>query len=1110
VPTTSAAAISQTTPAAPPAVEQDALERAVARRGANLGPAVESGRRLIVAGIMDPFTRRDFAPECTIVDLHPDRWQAELELANADLLFIESAWRGHDESWYDTVQTRPRELVDIVKWCREHGVPTVFWNKEDPVYYDRYIKVAELFDHVFTTDLDSVPRYMRDLGHRRVHVLPFAAQPLASNPIETLERKQAAVFAGSHYPGFKQRNRHLFAQIDGTSRVIPVEIYDRYFNSDKSFFRWPQPYDELIVGTLPPDQIDLAYKGYLVALNVNTVTSSQTMLARRVFDLLASGSPIVSNFSRSIPVLFGDLIPASNSADGIEAAVRTILNDPDTTDKRRAMGVRHILRHHTYARRYRHLIETVSGAKAPTTTPQVGLVAGAGDGDDVRQYVEFARVQSAADVRLVVVSDSAEAASACAAEGIACITTEAAGRVRVAEALGEVNLVAVLSPGHWYGPHYLDGMLDAEAYSTAAAVAKTSRYRAGSQGIEIVDGGHEYRWWDGDRVPWHRAIVRAEHCRDLTVAELVAAPEAVLPAGLDVLGIDRFDYCEGARAPLDAMAELSADLPIQTGATFEAIVAAEPTEPGMDLSGAAFPTKRTGPNEGEGVTVHATKDGVVVGWSYNGERYVYLPFQQDFPISEVAENGFMYLRFAAQGSGSLGINVSWLDADEQRVPGMTYYGDSVRRIRVPETAERALLFLTVRGKGTKLVRSITVSPRDFRPSVVLEGWASRTLLVTDNYPAYEDLYRNAFVHTRVRGYRERGRNVDVYVLRGSEAIQHREFHGVRVMTGDADGLRQLLDAGHYTHVLVHFLNAPMWAVIRDHVGRIPVTVWIHGSDIQPWWRREFNYRSEEERAAAQKASDERMALWREISASSSNGIRFVFVSHAFRDEIADDLATLGFGLDDRAVSVLHNPVDTDLFSYVPKDPEQRKRILLIRPFAFRKYANDLAAAAIRQLSTEPWFEELTFRIIGDGQLFDEDTAPLVGYPNVTIERRFLTQRQIAELHREYGVFLVPTRHDTQGVSRDEAMASGLVPVTSDLPVVREFLSEKEGYISAYEDAAGLADAIRDLYHNPDVFLARSKAAAARIRRTVASAIVIPQELELFVPQPVLGDKGGSR
>ncbi len=103
-----------------------------------------------------------------------------------DLLFVESAWHGNGDAWqyHLTGTSAPRPaIVELVQWCRDHGVPTVFWNKEDPVHYADFLDTARLFDHVWTTDSDRVPDYHRDLGHDRVGVLPFAAQQSLHNPI---------------------------------------------------------------------------------------------------------------------------------------------------------------------------------------------------------------------------------------------------------------------------------------------------------------------------------------------------------------------------------------------------------------------------------------------------------------------------------------------------------------------------------------------------------------------------------------------------------------------------------------------------------------------------------------------------------------------------------------------------------------------------------------------------------------------------------------------------------------------------------------------------------------------------------------------------------------
>jgi len=89
---------------------------------------------------------------------------------------------------------------------------------------------------------------------------------------------------------------------------------------------------------------------------------------------------------------------------------------------------------------------------------------------------------------------------------------------------------------------------------------------------------------------------------------------------------------------------------------------------------------------------------------------------------------------------------------------------------------------------------------------------------------------------------------------------------------------------------------------------------------------------------------------------------------------------------------------------------------------------------------------------------------------------------------------VPTRLDTQGVSRDEAMSSGLVPITNRVFAIPEFVDESCAGLTDAEDAAGLAREIAAMVDDPTLFLARSAAAAARVRAQSAHGIVIPQEL----------------
>jgi|CXWL01.1.fsa_nt_gi glycosyltransferase involved in cell wall biosynthesis len=388
-----------------------------------------------------------------------------------------------------------------------------------------------------------------------------------------------------------------------------------------------------------------------------------------------------------------------------------------------------------------------------------------------------------------------------------------------------------------------------------------------------------------------------------------------------------------------------------------------------------------------------------------------------------------------------------------------------------------------------------------RPSSIISGPNALTnplsqglpLLLTNQYPSCADLYRNGFVHTRVTAYAKRGVQVDVFRLRHDEAVSYHEFEDVNVTSGSQQVLNQMLSSGRYTSVLVHFLNDAMWQVLRHHIGRVNVFVWVHGFEIQPWYRRD-NFEDEQQRDTAKIKSEARMTFWRGLLRQMPDNLTLVFVSKYLAEVTMEDL---GFRLPESRYAVIHNAIDTDRFAYYKKPPEQRKKILSIRPYASRTYANDLSVKAILALSEKPYFKDLEFRMVGDGKLFDEVLAPVRGFDNVYIERRFLTHAEIAAMHREYGVFLCPSRMDTQGVSRDEAMASGLVPVTNAVAAIPEFVDGACGCLAPPEDSAGLAEGIARLYESPELFLAMSAAAAERVRLESGRASTIELELNLF-------------
>ena len=370
----------------------------------------------------------------------------------------------------------------------------------------------------------------------------------------------------------------------------------------------------------------------------------------------------------------------------------------------------------------------------------------------------------------------------------------------------------------------------------------------------------------------------------------------------------------------------------------------------------------------------------------------------------------------------------------------------------------------------------------------------RILVVTRSYPAPGDLYQYPFVHRRVLAYRRAGHDVAVFRPGdGGEAASH-EFELVTCHTGDRDALGLFAAQWRPDVIAAHGFSEQMWPLLAPLAGATPIRAWLHGSEIPAFFRAKANCIADpSERARAMSAVKDRVDFWNGFLSSEPARFGLVFVSNA---AVAMALEDWGGALDRSEYAVIPNPIDTDLFGYHPKATDDRWSILTIRPFDSATYGNDMAVAVIRRLAAK-FARRTRFTVIGDGPLFAETVAPLAGMDRVRIERRFLSQSEIAQQHRRHGIFLVPTRLDTQGVSRDEAMSSGLVPVTNAIPAVEEFVDDACAALAAPDDVNGLVEALAAMLDDPDLFLRRSAAAAIRVRRQSGKDRVIAEELALL-------------
>jgi hypothetical protein len=271
------------------------------------------------AGVVcDEFTGRLLENTLRTTAVTARGWRQQLETEQWDALIIESAWLGNGGAWeisdYYTDQKGYENLAALVGACRSRGIPTVFWNKEDPIHYRRFRRVAALFDHVVTTDSGSLPHYQenpraRGLTHSS---LTFFADPVLHNPVPgKTDRETAVAYAGTYYGSrFPERSEQML-RLFAASRPHGPVIFDRHSNDPQARKAYPGQLHAWIRGGLTYAQTLDAYKAFPVHLNFNSAPWSDTMFSRRVVEIAASGTVVYSADGRGIGSTLGDAFPVS-------------------------------------------------------------------------------------------------------------------------------------------------------------------------------------------------------------------------------------------------------------------------------------------------------------------------------------------------------------------------------------------------------------------------------------------------------------------------------------------------------------------------------------------------------------------------------------------------------------------------------------------------------------------------------------------------------------------------------------------------------------------------------------------------------------------------------
>lgn len=265
-----------------------------------------------IAIIADEFLFDAYKDMADFQYITPDNYRDYIN--KVDFLLVASAWRGLHNEWR-LMATEGTENNRIVHECIEAyksaGKTVVFYSKEDPPNYEHFLPIAKKCDVIFTSCVEKVEDYKLDCKTDNVHVMEFCINPVFHNPIGICNdyRTDGVFFAGSWMIKYPERIIALEKMLDGVLETDnELIIADRNFSQNNLTYFFPRKYYPYIVKEIPHDYLQKVHKLYSWAININSITDSETMFANRVYELQANGVLMLSNYSVGVEKKFPEVI----------------------------------------------------------------------------------------------------------------------------------------------------------------------------------------------------------------------------------------------------------------------------------------------------------------------------------------------------------------------------------------------------------------------------------------------------------------------------------------------------------------------------------------------------------------------------------------------------------------------------------------------------------------------------------------------------------------------------------------------------------------------------------------------------------------------------------
>lgn len=484
-----------------------------------------------VACILDEFSFFSWQHQFDLVNLSYDNCMEEIKVFNPQFLLVESAWQGKNGEWKAYIAKAKRSdfqferIFQVLDLCKKLGIPTVFWNKEDPYHFENFIELAQEFDYIATIDQDMVPFYQQKTKKKNAFYLPFAAETKLHNPAKnTASFLGEVAFSGTWYGEYKERSEKM-QYLLRAAKQHSLWIFDRNFGTGQLVWSYPEEFRNEVVGRVDYKEMAYLYRFFKTFLNVDTVAESQWVCSRRVYEILASGVPIISAHASGIDALFSKpIVYTVDNQEETKQALNFFLNDEDKHNRISHLAYRTIHSQHTYYHRAKQILAKLNIDRSACRQCSVGAIIVATSKKELEMHLASCERQRypLSSIRVICPKylERTVEQDEKLKENKFFTYTEQYGfgnlLIRIAGQMEE-EYIAIMQGKVIFGVEYLADMILAGQFTQADIIGKGSFYFYNelTNEAELIneDRRHQYTW----QLTNHALVIRREGLETLKV-----------------------------------------------------------------------------------------------------------------------------------------------------------------------------------------------------------------------------------------------------------------------------------------------------------------------------------------------------------------------------------------------------------------------------------------------------------------------------------------------------------------------------------------------------------------------------------------------------------------